>query len=43
MHIDNEDLVKHDDLIKSKEHTGNDADTLISKEEEKKAKKMKAK
>jgi hypothetical protein len=35
MDIDNEDLVKHDDLIESQEHTRDDADTLILTEEEK--------
>ncbi len=32
--IDDKDLVKHDDLIESQEHTHNDADTLILREEE---------
>jgi hypothetical protein len=36
--IDDEVLVKHDDLIESQEHTRNDADTLISREEEKESK-----
>ncbi len=31
--IDDGDLVKHDDLIESQEHTCNDADTLMSREE----------
>jgi hypothetical protein len=33
--IDNKDLVKHDDLEESPEHTCNDADLLMLKEEEK--------
>jgi hypothetical protein len=33
--IDDEDLVKHDNLIEPQEHTHNDADTLMSREEEK--------
>jgi hypothetical protein len=36
--IDDEDLVKHDNLIESQEHTHNYTDTLISSEEEKESK-----
>jgi hypothetical protein len=31
----NKDLVRHDNLIESQEHTCNDADTLMSREGEK--------
>ncbi len=38
MDINDEDLVKHDNLIESQEHTHNDVDKLILREEEKESK-----